>query len=201
MARIDEFQRIAIAIELDQGTPIPDIASQFGVSEQYVKKLAAEVDLVPGTAPKKRVRLTPADKEEMIEMLEGGEDVETVALCFGISEKYIRRFCKERKIAIPRAKPLTEKERLEILQLLNDGDAVEEIAEAYQVSLDAVVFVRDGEYKKLSTDALGFLFESLRGDPHLPPRTLRAHARLAGFDVPLTAILAYRRRLKGFNML
>ena len=83
----------------------------------------------------------------------------------------------------------------EIRELLNHNNW-QEIARAYNTSIDAIEEIAEPPHRNLDSDSLSFLFEILREQPLASAKKLCGTASKAGLTIPERAVSSYRERLK-----
>ncbi len=196
-SELEEFLNIEIAVELDKGVDIDEVARLFGVSIKRVKQIAREGDLLkPRKHAPSTKRFNEAEKGVLVERVEAGEELEEVALSAGVNPQTLKRWCLLKGIRIPRAlNSLSKKEMLEIREMLEQYDW-REVAGAYNLSHSAVEALREPAYRKLDPASLGFLFELFKEQPGITTGRVIAIARKAGMDISAEAVDSYRDRLK-----
>lgn len=202
MSPFDDYQNIQIAIELDKGKNITEIAKKTGISENYIRNLAIRTgSAVSKSKKKRRDPLTEEDRDEIIELVLDGEDPEEIALDFNVSVQYIRKLFQKKKIELPRSyHQLTEQEREEIQELLKDNDP-SEIIHAYNVTYKIIELILEKPYKKLNAEQLGVLFELLREDPAISIQSAQSYLNKLGYSIDSAAILSFKERLKSLDMI
>jgi len=192
-----ELINIQVAIELDKGKNITDVAEKFGLKISAVKAIARE--LVPENQQKKSTknrRFTFSERELLVGRIEAGESIEDVCSDAGLTENTLRRWCNQRGATVPRRPDqisLVEKE--EIRELLNDNNW-REIARAYNTSIDVIEEIAEPPHRNLESESLSFLFEILREQPLTSAKKICRTAREAGITIPEMAVTSYRKRLK-----
>ncbi len=205
MVQIEEFQQIEMVIELDKGRSLAAVSEQFGVSLQYLRKLAIKAGLITPQkkkSPRKKARLFQEDHEKIIERVSDGEELDAIALDFSISVKAVQQLCKREKVAIPRSlHHLKTKERVEIKALLAANESVEEIARAYNLTATAIEQLQGEEYKQLDSETLGYLYEIITENKDMSSRALKRIAKNEGYALRESAILSYQNRLKKLKMI
>ena len=77
----------------------------------------------------------------------------------------------------------------------------QDIAQAYNVSRDAIVELKEPAHRQLDTETLSYLFELLREQPAASAKKLCRIAKEAGLDIPENAVSSYRKRLKSLNII
>ncbi len=167
-----ELLNIEIAIELDKGKKIAEVAEIFDLKISAVKAIAREMEstrLNKKTA--KSIRFTESEREILVGRIEAGESVENISAEAGVKESTIRRWCKQCGVSVPRSlNQISLAEQKEIRDLLEENDW-REIGQAYN-------------------------FEILREQPLYPAKKLCRVAREAGISIPESAVSSYRKRLK-----
>ena len=99
----NELIYIQVAIELDKGKNIAELAEKFGLKISAVKSVAKE--LASDNQQKKTAkshRFTDSERTLMLGRIEAGESVEDICSDIGVTEKTLRRWCNQRGITVPR---------------------------------------------------------------------------------------------------
>ncbi|MGK5093407.1 hypothetical protein WDW89_15530 [Deltaproteobacteria bacterium TL4] len=202
MEKIDELRNIEIAIELDKGRSLKDVAESFHVSTDYVRKLAIIAGLATSVPRKKtRTPLTPEEKEILFESILEGEDLELLAAQYEVSSQHIRSLCRQNNISIPRSYHQLNTEERQEIKALSEDHSTQEVAEAYHVTLSTVEKLAEAEYKRLNLRTLGILYEILSANPEASPRFLLKLAEQQELDVNLEDISSYQKRLRTLGKL
>ena len=192
-----ELINIQVAIELDKGKKIAEIAEKFGLGISSVKAVARK--LASGNQQKKTkrsLRFTDSERELLVGRIEAGESVEDICTDAGVTEKTLRRWCKRLGVRVPRRlDQISLVEKGEIRELLNESHW-REIALAYNTSIDAIEEIAEPPHRNLDNESLSFLFEILREQPHASAKKLCGSASEAGLTIPEKAVNSYRKRLK-----
>ena len=192
-----ELINIEVAIELDKGKKFADVAEKFGLKISAVKAIARE--LTPERQQKKTAknhRFTDAERELLVGRIEAGESIEDICSEAGVTERTLRRWCKQRGVIVPRRlNQISLVERREVMELLNDNNWWE-IAHAYNISIDEIEEVAGPPHSNLDIESLGFLFEILREQPHASSKKISVQASEVGMSIPDIAVCSYRKRLK-----
>ena len=119
-----ELINIQVAIELDKGKKINEIAEIFGLNISSVKAVARE--LVTEDQQKKSVknpRFTHSERDLLVERIGAGESIENISSDAGVTEKTLRRWCKQRGVTVPRRMDqISLAEKGEIIELLSDNN-------------------------------------------------------------------------------
>ena len=135
----NELINIQVAIELDKGKKIAEVAEKFGLKIFDVKAIARELaSEIQQNKTVKSHRFTDSERELLVGRIEAGESVEDICSDAGVTEKTLRRWCNQSGVTVPRRLDqisLVEKE--EIRELLNDNNW-QEIALAYNTSIDSI---------------------------------------------------------------
>ena len=98
----DDLLSIQIAIELDKGCCVKEIAETFGVPEKFVKKMAKSLAAeIPSSPMKKQQRYTENEKILLAERIGAGEELQDVAVEAGVAQSTLKRWCKKLGISIP----------------------------------------------------------------------------------------------------
>ncbi len=84
-APTEDLLQIQIAIELDRGRKVAEIASEFQVPEKKVRNIARNAGLLESKkSSSARKRLSEEEKEVLLGRIEAGEDPEELASGVGI---------------------------------------------------------------------------------------------------------------------
>jgi len=197
-----ELINIQIAIELDKGKNISEVAEKFGLKISAVKSVARK--LVTGNQVKKGLknpRFTDFERELLTGRIWEGESIEDVCSDAGITEKTLRRWCKKLGIIVPRRlNQITLAEQDEIRELINE-DNWREIAQAYNASIGAIEEIAEPLHSNLDSETLSFLLEILREQPLASAKNICSTAGKVGLKIPERAINSYRKRLKKLGMI
>ena len=192
-----ELINIQVAIELDKGKKIAEVAEKFGLKISAVKAVARE--LVTENQQKKTAkssRFTDSEREVLVGRIGVGESIEDICSDAGVTEKTLQRWCKQRGVTVPRRlDQISLVEQVEIRELLNDNNW-REIAQAYNTSIDAIEELSEPPHRHLDSERLSFLFEILREQPLTSAKKLCLTACEAGLTIPESAVSSYRKRLK-----
>ncbi|MCH2265033.1 MAG: hypothetical protein MK515_01025 [SAR324 cluster bacterium] len=193
----EELLNIEIAIELDSGKSIPEIAEKFAVKLAVVKAVAKKTGFTEQKITKtKNRRLSQAERGVLVERIANGEAFEDIAAEAGITASTLRRWCKQLEVTVPRRiEQISLAEQREIRELLEEQDW-REIAFAYNISLDVIEELKEPEHRQLNTETLSYLFELLRERPRASSKILCGIAKEAGLEIPDSAVNSYRKRLK-----
>lgn len=197
-----ELLQIELAIELDQGKSVSEVAEKFGLTIAVVKAVAKKSGAAEPVIKKiKTRRFSPAEQTVLVERIASGEVLEEIAAEAGITESTIRRWCKKHGVSVPRnIDQLSLAEQREIRELLEEQDTLE-IAQAYNISRDAVEELQEPLHSMLDTETLSYLFELLRERPRASDKILCGIAKEAGLEIPESAVGSYRKRLKKMDLL
>ena len=198
----DELLHIEIAVELDQGKSTIEVAEKFGIKLLVVKAIAKIIGAdQPQTKTVKSRRFSEAEREVLVGRIEAGETVEDLWAETGVTENTLRRWCKLRGITPPRKlEQICLAEQREIRELLEE-QVWQDIAQAYNVSRDAIEELKEPAHRQLDTETLSYLFELLREQPSAASKKLSGIAKEAGLDIPENAVSSYRKRLKSLNII
>ena len=111
-APTEDLLQIQIAIELDRGRKVAEIASEFQVPEKKVRNIARNAGLLESKiSTSARKRLSEEEKEVLLGRIEAGEDPEELASGVGIKTSTLLRWCKVKGIEVPRRlEQLSQKE-------------------------------------------------------------------------------------------
>ena len=196
-ATTEELLQIQIAIELDRGRDISEIATGFGVPEVRVRKIARSAGLLKSKSPvSTRKRLSDEEKEVLMGRIEEGEDPEELAVSVGLKTSTLLHWCRVRGISIPRRlDQLSLKERREIRQMLEEYPW-QEVARAYRLSRDAMEALKEPAYRRLESKVLAFLFELFKENPKISESGVMNAAGQLGIEVTKEEVESYRKRLK-----
>jgi len=197
-----ELLQIELAIELDQGKSVSEVAEKFGLTIAVVKAVAKKSGAAEPVIKKiKTRRFSPAEQTVLVERIASGEVLEEIAAEAGITESTIRRWCKKHGVSVPRnIDQLSLAEQREIRELLEEQDT-QEIVQAYNISRDAVEELQEPLHSMLDTETLSYLFELLRERPRASDKILCGIAKEAGLEIPESAVGSYRKRLKKMDLL
>jgi len=196
-----ELLQIELAIELDQGKSVSEVAEKFGLTIAVVKAVAKKSGAAEPIKKIKTRRFSPAEQTVLVERIASGEALEEIAAEAGITESTIRRWCKKHGVSVPRnIDQLSLAEQREIRELLEEQDT-QEIAQAYNISRDAVEELQEPLHSMLDTETLSYLFELLRERPRASDKILCGIAKEAGLEIPESAVGSYRKRLKKMDLL
>ena len=198
----EELLHIEIAVELDQGKSTNEVAEKFGIKLLVVKAIAKIIGAdQPQTKTVKSRRFSEAEQEVLVGRIEAGETVEDLGAEAGVTENTLRRWCKLRGITPPRIlEQISLAEQREIRELLEE-QVWQDIAQAYNVSRDAIEELKEPAHRQLDTETLSYLFELLREQPAAAAKKLCGIAKEAGLDIPEHAVSSYRKRLKSLNII
>ncbi len=98
-APTEDLLQIQIAIELDRGRKVAEIASEFHVPEKKVRNIARNAGLLESKkSSSARKRLSEEEKEVLLGRIEAGEDPEELASGVGIKTSTLLRWCKVKGI-------------------------------------------------------------------------------------------------------
>ena len=192
-----ELINIQIAIELDKGRRIDEVAKKFGLKISAVKTVAREL----GNENKQKKglkisRFTDSERELLVERIGSGESIEEICSDTGITEKTLRRWCKQRGVTVPRRfDQISLLEKEEIRELINESKW-REIAQAYNTSIDAIEKIAEPPHSSLDSDTLSFLFEILREQPSATAKKICGVASEVGLNITEKAVNSFRKRLK-----
>ena len=192
-----ELINIKVAIELDKGQKIAEVAEKFGLKISVVKTVAMQLSADNRQKKTPKIpRFTDSEREILVGRIVAGESIEDICSDAGITEKTLRRWCKQRRVTVPRRlDQISLVEKGEIRELLNDNNW-REVALAYNTSLDAIEEIAQPPHRDLDSECLSFLFEILREQPYASAKKLCGIASEAGLTIPERAVSSYRKRLK-----
>ena len=135
----DELINIQVAIELDKGKTIAEVAEKFDLKISTVKAVSRELlgDKQQKKAVKKR-RFSDSEREILVGRIRAGDSIKDICSEAGLTEKTLRRWCKQRGVIVPRRlNQISLLERREVMELLNENNW-REIAHAYNISIDEI---------------------------------------------------------------
>ena len=196
-APTEDLLQIQIAIELDRGRKVAEIASEFHVPEKKVRNIARNAGLLESKkSTSARKRLSKEEKEVFLGRIEAGEDPEELASGVGIKTSTLLRWCKVKGIEVPRRlEQLSQKERKEIREMLEEY-SWKEVALAYRLSLEALEALKEPAYRKLDSSVLAFLFELFKENPKISDSKVLESASQLGIEVTKEEVESYRKRLR-----
>ena len=196
-APTEDLLQIQIAIELDRGRKVAEIASEFQVPEIKVRNIARNAGLLESQkSTSARKRLSEEEKEVLLGRIEAGEDPEELASGVGIKTSTLLRWCKVKGIEVPRRlEQLSQKERKEIREMLEEY-SWKEVAQAYRLSLEALEALKEPAYRKLDSSVLAFLFELFKENPKISDSKVLESASQLGIEVTKEEVESYRKRLR-----
>ena len=196
-APTEDLLQIQIAIELDRGRKVAEIASEFQVPEKKVLNIARNAGLLESKkSSSARKRLSEEEKEVLLGRIEAGEDPEELASGVGIKTSTLLRWCKVKGIEVPRRlEKLSQKERKEIREMLEEY-SWKEVARAYRLSLEALEALKEPAYRKLDSSVLAFLFELFKENPKISDSKVLESASQLGIEVTKEEVESYRKRLR-----
>ena len=196
-APTEDLLQIQIAIELDRGRKVAEIASEFHVPERKVRNIARNAGLLESKkSSSARKRLSEEEKEVLLGRIEAGEDPEELASGVGIKTSTLLRWCKVKGIEVPRRlEQLSQKERKEIREMLEEY-SWKEVAQAYRLSLEALEALKEPAYRKLDSSVLAFLFELFKENPKISDSKVLESASQLGIEVTKEEVESYRKRLR-----
>ena len=196
-APTEDLLQIQIAIELDRGRKVAEIASEFQVLEKKVRNIARNAGLLESKkSSSARKRLSEEEKEVLLGRIEAGEDPEELASGVGIKTSTLLRWCKVKGIEVPRRlEQLSQKERIEIREMLEEY-SWKEVARAYRLSLEALEILKEPAYRKLDSSVLAFLFELFKENPKISDSKVLESASQLAIEVTKEEVESYRKRLR-----
>ena len=197
-----ELLQLELAIELDKGNGVSEVAEKFGVTIAFVNAVAKKIRSVePNKRKIKTRRFSAAEQTLLIERIESGEALEDIAAEAGISKITIRRWCKKHGVSVPRnIEQISLAEQSEIRELFEEHTP-QEIAQTYNISLDVLDELQEPLHSGLDAETLSYLFELLRERPRASDKILRVIAKEAGLEIPEGAVDSYRKRLKTLDLI
>ena len=192
-----ELINIQVAIELDKGKKIVHVAEKLGLKISTVKAVAKElIKETQQKKPVKNIRFTDSERELLVGRIGAGESIDDICSDAGVTEKTLRRWCKERGVTVPRRlDQISLVEKGEIRELLNDNNW-REIAQTYNTNINVIEEIAEPPHTNLDSESLSFLFEILREQPLASAKKLCRTAREVGLTIPENAVISYRNRLK-----
>ena len=198
----EELLHIEIAVELEQGKTTNEVAEKFGIKLLVVKAIEKIIGAdTPQTKTVKSRRFSEAEREVLVGRIEAGETLEDLGSETGVTEDTLRRWCKLRGITPPRIlEQISLVEQREIREL-REEQVWHEIAQAYNLSRDAIEELKEPAHRHLDTETLSYLFELLREQPAAAAKQLCGIAKEAGLDIAENAVSSYRIRLKSLNII
>ena len=196
-APTEDLLQIQIAIELDRGRKVAEIASEFHIPEKKVRNIARNAGLVESKkSSSARKHLSEEEKEVLLGRIEAGEDPEELASGLGIKTSTLLRWCKVKGIEVPRRlEQLSQKERIEIREMLEEY-SWKEVVQAYRLSLEALEILKEPAYRKLDSSVLAFLFELFKENPKISDSKVLENASQLGIEVTTEEVGSYRKRLR-----
>ena len=196
-APTEDLLQIQIAIELDRGRKVAEIASEFQVPEKKVRNIGRNAGLVESKkSSSARKSLSEEEKEVLLGRIEAGEDPEELASGVGIKTSTLLRWCKVKGIEVPRRlEQLSKKERKEIREMLEEY-SWKEVVQAYRLSLEALEALKEPAYRKLDSSVLAFLFELFKENPKISDSKVLESASQLGIEVTKEEVESYRKRLR-----
>ena len=196
-APTEDLLQIQIAIELDRGRKVAEIASEFYIPEKKVRNIARNAGVLESNkSTSARKRLSEEEKEVLLGRIEAGEDPEELASGVGIKTSTLLRWCKVKGIEIPRRlEQISQKERKEIREMLEEY-SWKEVAQAYRLSLEALEALKEPAYRKLDSSVLAFLFELFKENPKISDSKVLESASQLGIEVTKEEVESYRKRLR-----
>ena len=197
-----ELLQIELAIELDQGKSVSEVAELFGVTIAVVNAVAKKSGSAERNIRKiKTRRFSDAEKTVLVERIATGEALEDIAAEVGITEITIRRWCKKHGVSVPRnIGRISLAEQREIRELLEENEP-HKIAQAYNISRETVEELQEPLHSMLDAETLSYLFELLRERPRSSDKILCGIAKEAGLQIPESAVGSYRKRLKILDLI
>ena len=197
-----ELLQIELAIELDQGKSVFDVAEKFGVTIAVVNAVAKKTRSADPNIKKIKIkRFSEAEQTLLVKRIATGEALEDIAADAGITGSTIRRWCKNHGVSVPRnIEQISLAEQREIREMLEE-QGLQEIAQAYNISRDAVEELQEPLHSMLDVETLSYLFELLRERPRASDRMLCRMAKEAGLEIPESAVNSYRKRLKMLDLI
>tara|TARA_B100000700_G_C15047828_1_gene858799 strand:- start:3383 stop:4003 length:621 start_codon:yes stop_codon:yes gene_type:complete len=193
---------IEIAIELDRGKSVNEIAKKFNVSKNFVKQINKNFFLVDSKKkiPKKR-RFSNDEKSVLVERISNGESLEFISYEQDITENTLRRWCKSTGVIIPRnIEKISSKEKKEIRELLEKNDR-QYIARLYNISDDTIEELNTPVHSNLDTETLTYLFEVLRENPNCSSKKICKIMNNEGFFIKEEEAISYKKRLISLEIL
>ena len=197
-----ELLNIEIAIELDKGELVSDLAEKFQVTPNFVKSIEKKAVYEEHRIKKtKKIRFSEAEREILVKRMENGESLEDILSESGVEENTFRRWCKKFGVNIPRSfEQISKSEKLEIRQLLQVY-GWQEISEAYNITKKSIEEIREPEYSRLDAETLSYLFELFREKPNSSSKYLCKIMKEAGLLLTEEEINSYKVRLKSLNII
>ncbi|MEC9361287.1 MAG: helix-turn-helix domain-containing protein [SAR324 cluster bacterium] len=198
----EDILKIELAIELDKGRSVSEVAENFGVTTAFVRAVKKNCgDEYPKINKIKTRRFSEDEQTLLVERIQNGESLEDIAAEAEITESTVRRWCKKRGVSVPRnIEQISLTEQNEIRELM-EGQDLSEIAQAYNISRDAFKELQEPLHSMLDVEKLSYLFELLRERPRASDRILCKIAKRGGLEIPETAVGSYRKRLKMLDLI
>lgn len=197
-----DFVNIKIAIELDRGKSVLEVAKEFKVKTNYVKAIAKKTIFFEKKITRKQKRKhTHSERSVLVERIGKGELLEEISVEEGVSQNTLRRWCKLYKVVIPRRiEKISDEERNEIRELLENNDW-KEISKIYNISKDVVEELKDPPHCQLDSETLSYLFELLREKPQISVNSICKIMKEEGFVVFSDAVRSYKKRLRSLKII
>ena len=197
-----ELLQIELAIELDQGKSVSEVAENFGVTTAFVRSVQKKIRNDNTIINKRKTRrFSEAEQTLLVERIATGESLEDIAAEAEKTESTVRRWCKKRGVSVPRnIEQISLTEQHEIRELLEEQDP-QEITQAYNISRDAFKELQEPPHNMLDVEKLSYLFELLRERPRASNKILCKIARRGGLEIPESAVGSYRKRLKLLDLI
>ena len=188
---------IEIAIELDRGKSISEVAKKFNVKTTFVRAIAKKTILSNKRLIKtQKRRYSNQERSVLVERIRNGELFEKIVAEEGINENTLRRWCKMFRVIIPRKiEKISNDERDEIRELLRNHDW-QEISNIYNITKDTIEEIKYPPHNQLDTDTLTYLFEVLREKPNTSVKTICRIMKEEGFVVMEDEVNSYKKRLR-----
>jgi len=200
---MEELQNIEIAIELDRGKKISEVAGKFNVSNTFVKAIAKKFvsDEIRISKTRSRRKYSEAEQQVLVERVQNGDSLEEILVEVDVAESTLRKWCKIHGVKIPRKlESITNSECSEIREMLQINDW-REIAKIYNVTRETIEELKKPAHSQLDLETLSYLFELIREKPKRSVKSLSRIMKEAGFDIKEIEVCSYKRRLKLLNQI
>ena len=197
-----DILNIEIAIELDKGKSISEVAKEFSVKTTFVRNIAKKTFFSNKRFIKTKKRsYSNEERLVLVERIENGELLDKIATEEGINENTLKRWCKVFNVMIPRRiEKISNDERNEIREFLKNHDW-QEISKIYNITKDTIEELKNPPHSQLDTDTLSYLFELLREKPHTSVKTICRIMKEEGFSVMEVEADSYKKRLRKLSII
>ena len=197
-----DILNIEIAIQLDRGKSISELAKEFNVKTSFVRTIAKKTfSLDKRIIKTKKRRYSNIERSVLVERIVNGEILEEIAVEEGINENTLRRWCKMFRVIIPRRiEKISNDERNEIRELLRTHDW-QEISKIYNINIDVIEEIKNPPHVQLDTETLSYLFELLREKPNTSVKTICKIMKEEGFNVMEVEVSSYKKKLRSLSII